>query len=440
MPANYSHVFRKTSHFGCMQAIARAFGGHVVRSADIMHGKTSVVSHKKGQLYQHIPETFQAARYHSLTVERQTLPSVLRIEAETQSKDIMGIRHNTHPTFGVQFHPESILSEAGTTLLKNFLAISTLSQLLNQKLSPHQAQMFLRTCHLRGETADEIHQAACHMQRLMRPLTLNTPVLDIVGTGGDGANTINISTGSAILAASMGVSVLKHGNRAVSSKAGAADVLEALGVPIHLSTQAIRRVVQQTGFGFCYAPNFHPTFKAFKALRQNLEIPTLFNLIGPLLNPARASYIMLGVAKLQHLECMAEVLMRQGITRGMVFHTEGLDELCPVGLNHIIEINQNTYQRYTFDPRDAGLLRTNIASLKGRDAQHNASVLMACLKGEPGPIADTLILNAGAAHYLYGRSSTLHEGIVAAKKAHLKGLGYQQLQRIKQHTYEVQDA
>jgi anthranilate synthase/phosphoribosyltransferase len=419
------------------QAIAVAFGGQVVRATHIMHGKTSAVSHANSALYQHMPQTFQAGRYHSLTVEKNTLPSVLSIDAETEDKHIMGIRHTTHPTFGVQFHPESILSEAGITLLKNFIATPTLTHLLNHQLSNNQAKTLLRTLKARGETADEIYEAASSMRAAMQPVALNIPLLDIVGTGGDGFNTINISTGSALLAASMGVNIAKHGNRAVSSKAGSADVLEALGINPDLSSSEISACIQSSGFGFFYAPNFHPTLKHFKTLRKNLGIPTLFNLIGPLLNPASANYMLLGVADPCHLNNMAEVLMRLGVKRACVFHTEGLDELCPVGPNQIIEINHTERTRYILEPRDYGIARCSINTLQGGDAQHNASILRACLQGAPGPIADTLILNAGIAHYIYGLSGSIQEGITRAKQAHAAGLGYHVLQQLKHQTHEV---
>ena len=419
------------------QAIAVAFGGQVIRATHIMHGKTSAVFHANSTLYQHIPQTFQAGRYHSLTVEKNTLPSVLNIDAETEDKHIMGIKHITHPTFGVQFHPESILSEAGLILLKNFIATPTLTRLLNHQLSTNQAQTLLRALKARGETSDEIFETVTTMRAAMQSVTLNAPVLDIVGTGGDGLNTINISTGSALLAASMGVNIAKHGNRAVSSKAGSADVLEALGINPNLSPAKISACVASCGFGFFYAPHFHPALKHFKTLRKNLGTPTIFNLIGPLLNPASAEYRLLGVANPRYLNPMAEVLIRLGVKRALVFHTEGLDELCPVGPNQIIEINHHQHTRYTLDPRDYGLPRCSIKALQGGDAQHNADVLRACLQGAPGSIANTLILNAGVAHYIYGLSDSIQAGITHAKQAHQTGLGYRVLQQLKHQTREV---
>ncbi|MCH9757372.1 MAG: anthranilate phosphoribosyltransferase [Gammaproteobacteria bacterium] len=288
----------------------------------------------------------------------------------------------------------------------------------------------------KGETVDEIYDFVTVMRSMMHTVKTPYPVLDIVGTGGDGLNTLNISTASALLAASMGVNIAKHGNRAVSSQTGSADILEALGVDINQSPEVILSSIESNHFGFFYAPHFHPALAKLKLIRSNLRLPTVFNLIGPLLNPARASYLMVGVADPAYLEIYADVLLKLHIKRALVFHTAGLDELCCAGPIQVIEIKQQHQIKSLIMPEEYGFKRCSIKALQGASPKVNAERIQVALQGETGPVADTFILNAGLAHYLCGLSRTRAEGILKAKDAHGKGLAYQLLQQLR----EVSDA
>ncbi len=296
--------------------------------------------------------------------------------------------------------------------------------------NPIQASAFLSLLHAKGETAEELYTVCCDMQKLMRPIDIPYPTLDIVGTGGDGFNTVNISTASAILAASCGVKILKHGNRAVSSLAGSADLLAEMGFNLKASPDAILTCIEKYNFGFCYAPNFHPALKTLKSVRSALKLPTMFNLVGPLLNPARAQYLMLGVANPDMLSLYEKVLLKLNIKRAFIFNCKGLDELCCAGEIDVIEINQAQSHQFRLNPTQYGLTLCTIEDLRGGDAKTNANLLNTALQGKASPIADTLCLNAGVANYLYGLTLDLETGIDLAKQVLNTGKPYELIQKI----------
>ena len=293
-----------------------------------------------------------------------------------------------------------------------------------------QIAAFLTLLKAKGETAEEITALVKTMQSMMRVCDTNYHVLDIVGTGGDGFNTVNISTGAALLAASCGVKIAKHGNRSVSSQSGSADLLEHLGINIDMPPSDILKCMDRTHFGFFYAPNFHPILGGLKLIRKNLALPTIFNLVGPLLNPAQAQFLMIGVADLSYLNIISEVLLQLGVKRALVFHCSGLDEICCVGPIHMIEINQSNAHQTLFDPMDYGFERCTIESLQGGSAEKNAAIIKSSLKGNPGAVSDTLILNAGLANYIYGLTHSIQDGITLAKHMHSKGSAYQLLETL----------
>ncbi len=267
----------------------------------------------------------------------------------------------------------------------------------------------------KSETAEELSTIVTTLRNKMTVVPINHRVLDIVGTGGDGLNTVNISTGSALLAASCGVKVAKHGNRSVSSLTGSADVLEALGVNITLTSEQISKSIDQIGIGFCYSPHFHPLTQALRPLRKQLNVATTFNMIGPLLNPARAGHIILGVSDEKLLSILADVLMQTGSIRSMVVHGTGLDEISCAGPVKIIEVSQQEKRAYILDPESLGLPRCDVADLRGGDANTNAQLLLNAFKGHDGPIANTLIFNAAVALYLYGVYPSIHHAIAHAR-------------------------
>lgn len=288
--------------------------------------------------------------------------------------------------------------------------------ILQPEANPLQIAAFLVLLRNKRETSEELFVIANALRSKMIPVPTNHPVLDIVGTGGDGAHTVNISTGSAILAASSGIKIAKHGNRSVSSLTGSADVLEALGVNIALSPEKISKSIDQLGIGFCYSPYFHPATQKLKDLRQQLAVPTTLNYLGPLLNPVSTAHIILGVADATQLSTMAEVLMRMNTRRSVMVHGMGLDEISCVGPASIIEIHNHTKTEYTLDPKDLGLSYCNIAELQGGDAKTNAKILLDTFKGKKGPIADTLILNVAMALYIYGSYPSIREAFSYARE------------------------
>ena len=301
-----------------------------------------------------------------------------------------------------------------------------------------QCAAFLALLRQKGETPDEIQSLAQCMQQKMHALHYGRPLLDIVGTGGDGFNTINISTASALLAASCGVRVLKHGNRSVSSQTGSADIMEAFGYNLDLSDKQLMESLDIHGFGFAYAPKFHPSFAAIKPIRKELGIATVFNLIGPLLNPAHVEYIMMGVADPHYLPIMAQALKQLGIKHGLVFNCGGLDEVCTVGIIDVIEIKGSSTQSYQLDPQDFGFNLCKVEELIGGEPAENKRLITKSLNGEQGAIADTLVFNAGIACYLYGICPTIQDGIELAREKQETKAAYALLKKVVDHSLSGQ--
>lgn len=296
--------------------------------------------------------------------------------------------------------------------LDSIASQQVIDEILDPSINPLQIAAFLTLLRAKQETAEELTAIVKVLRAKMITVPTNSTVLDIVGTGGDGFNTINISTGSAILAASCGVKIAKHGNRSVSSLTGSADVLEALGINIHLSRNQISRCIDEVGIGFCYSPNFHPMTQTLRSFRKQLNIPTTFNILGPLLNPANAAHILLGVLDEALMPIMADVLIQTGSKRSIIAHGSGLDEISCAGPFKIIEINGNEKIESTFDPLDFGFTRCTIEDLRGGEAKINAQLLLDTFKGKRGPIAETLILNAAVALYIYGICPSISDAIL----------------------------
>lgn len=283
----------------------------------------------------------------------------------------------------------------------------------------HDAEIaaFLSLLSAKGETVAEVSGIVASMQHHMVQVQENHDVLDIVGTGGDGANTVNISTASSIVAAAAGCRVAKHGNRSVSSKSGSADVLEELGVQLLLSPKGVLNCVDEAGIGFMFAPNFHPAMKIVGPVRKAMKIRTVFNVIGPLLNPCLAKCAVIGVYELNLLDLMAEVLISTGVKRAVVVHTEGLDEYSNTGVSQVIEVKGGQKERYAFDPKaELGMPKAEISDLRGGDARYNADIIRRVLSGElEGPITNAIALNAGVGCYVYGVADSVKEGVDLAK-------------------------
>lgn len=265
----------------------------------------------------------------------------------------------------------------------------------------------------KGETAAEISGIVNALRARMIPVATSRPVLDIVGTGGDGANTVNISTAASILAAAAGCTVAKHGNRSVSSKSGSADVLEALGVELSLSPAGVQRCIEQAGIGFMFAPNHHPALKRIGPIRKALRIRTVFNVVGPFLNPCAAQHAVVGVYKPELLQVAADVLVAAGVSKAVVVHTDGLDEFSNTGVSRVMEIERGQVRETSFDPRaELGMPRVRVEDLRGGDADFNAAMIRDVLGGGlQGAVTDAIALNAAAGCWVYGLDGTVGEGL-----------------------------
>ena len=320
------------------------------------------------------------------------------------------------------------LTEQDAGSLMRLLADETLPQAMSAAL--------LIALRAKGETADEVRGFATAMRDLARTTTLPANVriaADVVGTGGDGSGSVNISTGTGLLVAAAGVPVVKHGNRSVSSKSGSSDVLEALGVPLPDGPEAAMRCLETCGFTFLFAPYFHPAMKAIAPVRGAMGVRTVFNLLGPLTNPARPSHNLIGAFDLPTARLMADALAEMDIERAFVVHGEpGWDEATPCGPFALFDVRDGKVREEQRDPADYGLAPCQPADLAGGDAQHNAQALEAVLKGEDrGAHRDALTLGAGLVMELTGRANDLGEGIAQANAALDDGSAVALLERLR---------
>jgi anthranilate phosphoribosyltransferase len=291
--------------------------------------------------------------------------------------------------------------------------------IMRDEATPIQIAGFIVALRLKGETVDELAGLARTARSMATPIDVDDAgtLLDTCGTGGDGSGSFNISTLAAIVAAACGARVAKHGNRASSSTCGSADVLEALGVRIDLPPPGVAACIREAGIGFLFAPVFHPSFRFASVPRRELGIRTVFNVLGPLCNPAGAGRQALGVPEQQLAEKMADVLARLGVERALVFHAEGLDELSTAGPSLVIEMLGGERRSYQLDPLELGLRRASRAELRGGGAAENAVIAREVLEGAAGPRRDIVLLNASAALRAAGLARDWREGIALAAEA-----------------------
>lgn len=297
-------------------------------------------------------------------------------------------------------------------------AADAFDAIMDGKVGEVQVAAFLTALHMRGETVEEISAAADALRA--RALSVDAPAdaIDTCGTGGDGLGTLNISTAATIVTAACGVKIAKHGNRAQSSKSGSADVLAALGVKIDLTPQQVSRCINDAGLGFLFAPAHHNAMKHVGPVRQQLGFRTIFNLLGPLCNPARVKRQLIGVFAEQWIEPLARVLHTLGTERAWVVHgSDGLDELTVTGPTHVVELEHGHIRRFTVTPADAGLTTHRLDALLGGDAAFNAAAIGRLLAGETGAYRDIVCLNAGAALVLAGKAADLANGVAMAQRA-----------------------
>jgi anthranilate phosphoribosyltransferase len=276
----------------------------------------------------------------------------------------------------------------------------------------------LMALRLRGETVDEITGAVTTMRAKMLPVVAPKNAVDVVGTGGDASGSYNISTCAALVVAGAGVPVAKHGNRALSSRSGAADVLDALGIKVDLGPDAIARCIREAGIGFMFAPVHHPAMKNVGPTRVELGTRTIFNLLGPLSNPAGVTRQMVGVFSKQWVEPLAHVLNNLGAERAFVVHgSDGLDEITTSGPTSVASLENGKVTTFEMSPEDVGLRKVKPEALRGGDAATNADALKAVLSGEDGAYREVVLMNAAAALVVAGRAEDMHGGVALAKRS-----------------------
>ncbi len=472
------------------QAIGQAFGGQIVRSKDLMHGKVSPIEHTASGIFHNLPSPFTATRYHSLIVQ-DPLPDSLEVLARGgEANEVMALRHKEYPVVGVQFHPESILTEYGHEMLHNFLQIEAralqseaqaappapaaeapapiyvmpiktalgkvmngeslnadeaeevMSQIMGGEATSSQIGAYLMALRIKGETVDEIIGSARAMRRAavqVKPATPPEQLVDVVGTGGDGVGTFNISTTTAFVVAGAGQKVAKHGNRAASSKSGSADVLLALGVNLDLTPEQVADAIDAVGLGFMFAVKHHPAMKHAIGPRREMGVRTVFNVLGPLTNPAGAKSLCMGVYDGKLTDVLASVLGGLGATSAYVFHGHGgLDELTTTGPNKVSRLLNGQVTTETLDPATLGFAPADPAELLGGSADENAQITRTILNGrDRSSRRDVVLLNAAAALVAAGKAADLPTGIAQAAESIDSGAAMDVLQKFVAFTQRV---
>ena len=315
-------------------------------------------------------------------------------------------------------------------------AEAVMDEIMSGQATPVQMSAYLTALALKGETIDEITASAAGMRAHCIKLLHNLDVLEIVGTGGDGSNSFNISTTSSLVIAAGGVPVAKHGNRAASSKSGAADVLEALGVKITLTPERSAEILKKINICFLFAQNYHIAMKYVAPIRKELGIRTVFNILGPLSNPAGANMELMGVFDQSLVEPLAQVMMKLGVNRGMVVYgQDSLDEISMCAPTSVCEIRDGKFTSYEITPEQFGYERCEKGALTGGTPAENAEITKAILKGEEkGPKRQAVCLNAGAALYIAGKATSIEEGVKLAESLIDSGAALKKLEEFVEET------
>lgn len=315
-------------------------------------------------------------------------------------------------------------------------AEAVMDEIMSGQATPVQMSSYLTALSLKGETIDEITASAAGMRAHCIKLLHNLDVLEIVGTGGDGSNSFNISTTSSLVIAAGGVPVAKHGNRAASSKSGAADVLEALGVKITLTPERSAEILKKINICFLFAQNYHIAMKYVAPIRKELGIRTVFNILGPLSNPAGANMELMGVYNQSLVEPLAQVMANLGVNRGMVVYgQDSLDEISMCAPTSVCEIRDSKFTSYEITPEQFGYERCEKGALTGGTPAENAEITKAILKGEEkGPKRQAVCLNAGAALYIAGKAASIEEGVKLAESLIDSGAALKKLEEFVEET------
>lgn len=455
------------------QAICEVFGATVTYAKELMHGKQSAATvNTKSRLFRGMQPKITVARYHSLAAKRDTMPQELLVTAVTDDGEVMAVEHKEYPVYGVQFHPESVLTPEGRSIMENFLleegtgkaateketaggkkmigeaiiklskkedigyemAKAVMNEIMSGEATDVQKSAYLTALSMKGETIEEITGSAEEMRNHALSVQHGMEVLEIVGTGGDGSNSFNISTTASLIISAAGVPVAKHGNRAASSKSGAADCLEALGVQISVEPQKAEELLQKIGICFLFAQKYHTAMKYVAPIRKELGIRTVFNILGPLTNPAKASMQVMGVYDEKLLEPMAKVLTNLGVKKGMVVYgQEKLDEISICGPTSVCAFHNGVFKKYTITPEEVGLKRGSQGELTGGTPAENAQITRNILEGtERGAKRDAAVLNAAAALFVAGKATSLKEAVKLAEETIDSGKALKQLEKFIQ--------
>ena len=322
-------------------------------------------------------------------------------------------------------------------------AAQVMEEIMDGKATPAQLGAFLTALRIKGETAEEIAGLAKVMQSKAIQVKVNEPLLDIVGIGGDGLNTFNISTTAAFVAAGAGIKVAKHGNRSASSLCGSADVLENLGVKIDLSAEEVEKCIINVGIGFMFAQVFHPAMKYAGAPRREIGIRTVFNILGPLTNPAHAEFQVIGIPQINLAEKIVSALLQLNLQHVLVVHgLNGMDELSIEGNSLIWEIKQGKLisSKRQISPLDFGLKIALQSEIKGGKAEENATILRRVLSGASGSQRDVVVLNAAAAMLAANKAKNIQDGVALAQKTIDSGLALEKLNQLIRYTQNFKDA
>jgi anthranilate synthase/phosphoribosyltransferase len=442
------------------QAIGHAFGARIVQAKRIVHGKTEPMRLDGRGLFRGMPPSPRFTRYHSLAIERESLPAELEVTATSEDGEIMGVRHTEYVVEGIQFHPESIASEHGKLCLQNFLryrrepfpftallaglqknrgfsrehAEGFMDELTDGRLSDAQIAGVLASLSGPLISADTLAGFVTVLRRKRRPFAIDRRVLDTCGTGGDGLGTFNISSLAAIVASSCGALVAKHGNRGASSPVGSADFFRALGVPVDVEPKASEELLKETGFCFLFAPTYHRAMRHAAKARSELGIHSAMNLVGPLANPADASYQLIGVYDGELCGAVAEAAHMLGVRRVMAVHGEdGLDEISISERTRVVEVDESGTRRdYFLTPEEFGISRSPVGQLRGGTAEENAALAQALLAGAgPSALRDAVALNAGAALYICGLALNIGDGYQRAQEAMRSGQAAAKLEQVR---------
>ncbi len=451
------------------QSIAQAFGARIVPAKRLMHGKTSRIRHDGRGIFASLDQGFEAMRYHSLAVERASLPDTFEISAESEDGEIMGLRHKTLPIESVQYHPESIGTPEGMKQLANFIEMATgvksrkaataaarreilkkalngappseaesegfFAAILSGEVGSAELAAFLTALAKNPVTAEELAGAARAMAAAAVKIDLgDIDAVDIVGTGGDGANTFNVSTTAAFIAAGAGVKIAKHGNIASTSMCGSADVLAALGVNLLAPPAAVARAIREAGIGFLFARELHPAMRYAAGVRKTLGFRTLFNLLGPLVNPAGAKRHVIGVPDEKLSSIVARALMLLGEKRAIVVAgAGGIDEISPDGFTFVSELKDGAVRNSLLDAGGLYGRRFGIKSIAGGDAAANAKLLLAVLGGEErGAYRAAAVENAAAVLLAADAATTYKDALALAAESIDSGRALEKLKLMTQ--------